>query len=115
MADGIERVENMDGEIYHLGQDVVHTDGWTGKIIEIVAPRENNINPILLRVEPDDMSQLRGQDRERPLNEVAAAQAGRPTSCRPRDMGLSMGNFTPLAPELDATVDDEPAAPSVTP
>lgn len=89
-------ITNMVGQTFNVGGRVRHTDGWTGTITAISETTHVNM-PDLLLVEPDQMDLLCGYDREYALNQNAAAESGRPTYCRPRDTGLSMGNYTPIA------------------
>lgn len=87
----VSEITNYAGDTYRIGDRVRHSDGWTGTITRI---RVAHVD--LLCVEPDDMDALRGYDRERTLSADAAAQAGRPTFCQPRDHGKSMGNYSLL-------------------
>lgn len=88
-------ITNYLGQTYSIGSRVRHSDGWTGTVTGI---RETQTVDLLL-VNPDPGSVLCGYDKERPLNAEASARLGRGTSCRPRDQGLSMGNYTPILPE----------------
>jgi hypothetical protein len=89
----MKSITNFSGQTFTVGRRVRHTDGWTGTITAI---RETPMVDLLL-VEPDEGAALGRNDAERPLNSQAAAEHGRPTYCRPRDTGLSMGNYTPIA------------------
>ena len=85
----LTEITNYAGQTFRVGGRVRHSDGWTGTIIGI---REQTTVDLLL-VEPDPGAELRGYDREYAID---AARYGRPTHCRPRDHGRSMGNYTPL-------------------
>jgi hypothetical protein len=102
MTDATE-ITNMAGRTLRLGQTVTHWDGWTGKIVRINEDRG------LVFVEPDDLSKLPRRYCY-PLNDASRAQTGRAEFCRPRDHGLSMGNYREACPDAD---DVEEANPSV--
>ena len=88
----LTEITNYAGQTFRVGGRVRHSDGWTGTITGI---REQRTVDLLL-VQPDDARRLRGYDREYAINDTDAARYGRPTHCRPRDHGRSMGNYTPL-------------------
>ena len=92
----MKSITNFSGQTFNVGGRVRHSDGWTGTITSISESTHVNF-PDLLLVQPDEGSVLGYNDAERPLNEHSAAQNGRPTYCRPRDTGLSMGNYDPIA------------------
>lgn len=88
----MDTITNLAGQTFAVGRRVRHSDGWTGTVIGV-----NDKGAVdLLLVQPDAGAALRGYDAERPLNAKHAALFGRSTHCRPRDQGLSMGNYTPL-------------------
>lgn len=89
----LPEVTNCDGDIYRVGGRVRrYGERWTGTITEIVWTP--NLPP-LIRVMPDDITQL-GRHECWPLNARAAAEHGSPDFCKPRDRGLTMGNFVVL-------------------
>lgn len=85
----LTEISNMAGQTFKVGGRVRHSDGWAGTVTGIKDAGDID----LLLVEPDDMEELRGYDRERPLNTPID---GRSTYCAPRDSGKSMGNYTPI-------------------
>lgn len=93
-------ITNLADQTFPIGARVRHSDGWTGTIIGI---RETSTVDLLL-VNPDPGAILRGFDTEVTLNPEAAARAGRPTFCRPRDQGRSMGNYTVISADSPKAV-----------
>jgi hypothetical protein len=77
---------NMLGKTLRVGQHVTHTDGWTGVIFDINEARG------LVFVHPDDLSKLPRRDCY-PINAAHQERTGRAEFCRPRDHGLTMGNY----------------------
>lgn len=94
----LDSIENLAGQIYRLRDRVRHSDGWTGTITAI---KERHNGPYLLIVEPDDISALARRDCWA-LNAESAAACGRSHFVRPRDHGLTMGNYTVLGSEVVA-------------
>ena len=95
MIDGTTtEMTNIAGLTLRIGQTVTHWDRWTGTVIGFNESRG------LVYVQPDDMAALPRIDCY-PLNPKSAANSGKAEFCRPRDHGLSMGNYREACPYLE--------------
>jgi len=79
-------ITNMLGKTLTVGQEVTHYEGWKGIVIGINDKRG------LVYVNPHNPGQLREMDFY-PLNDMHRERTGKDDFCRPRDHGLTMGNF----------------------
>ena len=81
-----QTMTNLLGKTLTVGQKVTHYDGWTGTITSFNEARG------LVFVQPDDMTALPQRDCYA-LNEAHRERTGKAEFCRPRDHGLTMGNY----------------------
>jgi hypothetical protein len=106
-ATTLDWIVNEEGTTFVVGDRLRHrVDNWTGTLIAI---NRGNTGPAMLKVMPDRLDDLPRRDCY-PLNSEHAARTGTSHFCRPRDHGMSMGNFVHLG-ERSPVNSDEPATP----
>lgn len=79
-------ITNMLGKTLTVGQEVTHYDGWKGIVTDINEERG------LVYVTPYNIHEDKVRECWK-LSYENAVNHGFPEFCRPRDHGLTMGNF----------------------
>lgn len=88
-------ITNLAGKTLRMGQEVTHYEGWKGTVTGINDERG------IVYVTPHNPGELREMDFY-PLNDMHRERTGRDDFCKPRDHGLTMGNF--LEAQEDSSV-----------